>query len=316
MRVQAAMDGRSVDIQAQITVGDRALIGDIRGLLTLPDAGPLFFAEGRKRVQPTTVKINMTTDDSKLGGIIKGSLRPQLVPLDRSSHPPAKSSEITPSQSVPSQSALPQELAAEGIDPRKPGPKPHGLKSNGPKSPIPVEGPSKKRKRGQAEESLDPSAKRQRSGHEQKANKGGKPKSKKKNNHNQKKGSTAKASIAANARNGGPGPVHEPSKPGPGLVLKVRNSDAQAGVPVAYPEKTSGEHSREHQEEVLEDHTNQKDVQRGDQRSTGAYFEGDLVQPPPQPPVRRQPAQVKTQRPPKPPPREGTRKNPPRKGRK
>lgn len=332
---QAASGERSVDVRAQIKIDERTLIGDLGGWLTLPGTRPLVNLGQRKRVQPATVTIDMTMGGSKLVGTIGGNLKPeQKVPPDQSSHPSTTASEITPSQLVPSQPALPQEPAAQETSPQRTGSNPHILKLNGPKPPIPMEA-SKKRKRDQVEESQDPqefgepapSTKRQKPGRKQKANKGGKSRNKKKNNRNQKKGSGGKlkggkghqktnegneASAAANAGNGQLGPAdraHEPTKARQKLTLKLRNSDVQARAPVVYPEENPEEHRREYQEDVLEEY------KRGGQGSSGVYLQGDLVHPPPQPPVQP-PAQMKPQGPPKPPPREGTRKNPPRNGKK
>jgi hypothetical protein len=339
---RGASGERSVDTRAQVTIDDRALIGKLEGGLTLPGTKPLATLGPRKRVQSAMLDISMTMGNSRLIGTLRGSLKQVMVPQDPYALPPgtiprAVHSQSAPSQNMPPPAGLPASTGpgtatAKGAIPQVIEPKLQGYELTDPKLPTQTK-VSNKRKKDQTGDldrvaETSPSAKRRKPGHKPKGNKGENPKSRGLKDLNEKEskmvpGAKSKNKKEQGKRNEGKDAstavgemarqmvsadgTSESTKPKNIIVLKVKNSDRPVDVPAADPNEARGEDT---QEKMAEGREEEQD------KATKDYLGEDFA--PPQPPQKytQPPARTKPQRPPKPPPREGTRKNPPRTGKK
>lgn len=261
----------------------------------------------------------MTMGNSRLAGIVKGNLKPMPgEPSDQPLHPPAAGSEFPLSQFAPPRPALPRGRDPGELDPQRPDPNPQGLQTEDLEPQTHLGRPSK-RKRVRVEESQDPPAKRQRPGRKETASKDDKSRAEKKANHSKKGGNRSKSKGRKGHKKTNEGSeasaaldeTRQPPKPFQRVTLKLRNS------------KTRGSFTEEQGKNLQEGQRGDQDqagTQDGNQknfRGRGESFEGDGKRAQPRPPVQppaQPPAQTKTAQAPKPPPREGTRKNPPRKG--
>ncbi|KAK2755678.1 hypothetical protein FQN54_005827 [Arachnomyces sp. PD_36] len=335
-KVPEPSDGRNVDVRGRLTIGSRDMAGELGGGLILPGTEPLVLLEPRRRVQQATLEIDLTMGGSKLAGTLKGSLKavfggpqpiPQLIDSTVAQPQPAPVQPI-PIQEPPitiqePRTTSPKTSPTHGVDPES-----QSWKLTQPKPPTPMK-PSNKRKRGDMEEDegserpAEPSpkvAKRGKRGRKPKAKKNaeigdGKPKGKRgRRNLNQEAAVTNPATMEAK-RTESVDETREQARP---LKLKfnLKNLGMQADTRKEDPGEGTLENGEGDQvyrgEDQVKVHDQAPEENRG---GTAEYLEDDRVQGPPQP-AAKAPAPEKPQRRPKQALREGTRKNPRRRGKK